>query len=168
MDQNSSVGSKESFYKSIQGLLIEEPPMPGDIEQYNFLLPRECKESIFCSLRYPNPRFTFTELKVDTPAILNQDILNSLFNSCLLKFDNSPNHKKSSMDETRATNQLRLLKQSLSRITGYNNKRKYEERIGFASTLAAKAEEIGIANTITFLLKVITIYLVSYFEQIGN
>jgi hypothetical protein len=69
------------------------------------------------------------------------------------------------MDETREVNQLKLLKQSLSRITRYNNKRKYEERIGFTSTLASKAEEIGIPNTINFLLKVITTYLVLHLNK---
>lgn len=157
MNQRTIFNSKETNYKPHHELLIEGPPMPGDIEQYQFVLPEECKEPIFCSLRYRHSKFVFTELDVDATAILNQKVLVSLLNSSQMRLDDSPTRKRSL---TQDANQLRIIKQSLSRITRYNNKRKYEERIGFASTLISKAEEIGIANTINFLLKVITNYLV--------
>lgn len=157
MNQRTTFISKETNYKHSRELLIEGPPMPGDIEQYQFVLPEDCKEPIFCSLHYRHPKFIFTELDVDATAILNQKVLGSLLNTSQMRSDESPSRKRSL---TQDANQLRILKQSLSRITRYSNKRKYEERIGFASTLTAKAEEIGIANTINFLLKVITNYLV--------
>jgi len=168
LSQRSSITTKESLYKAPKDLLSEGPLMPGDIESYDFFSPEECKESVFCSSQYPNPKFTSTELQADDTAILNEDIFNTLFKSCMVKNEDSSTRKKLLSDEAKMGSQLKLLNESLNRITRYNNKRKYEERLGFASTLAAKAEEIGITNTINFLSKAIENYLVTNLNTIGN
>lgn len=159
MNPRASMTSRESIYKGPKELLSEGPPMPGDIELYNFSLPEDCKEPVFSSSQYP--KYTFTELKADPKAIMNEGVLNLLLTNCLLKTDPC-NSKSSSVRESKTANQLKILKQSLNRIARYNNKRKYEERLGFVSTLTAKAEEIGITNTINFLSKAITNHIVGF------
>lgn len=160
--QRSSTASKEFTSKQSTELHVKELPKPGDVELYRFSLPEDCKEPIFCSLRYPNPKFVFTEHKATIKEIVNEEVMGRLES---VKSEDV--QRRRSVDEIRASNQLKVLKQSLSRITRYSNKRKFDERIGFASTLAAKAEEIGIPNTINFLLKAITSYLVPFAETIG-
>ncbi|MDR3582141.1 MAG: hypothetical protein P4L67_02605 [Candidatus Pacebacteria bacterium] len=55
---------------------------------------------------------------------------------------------------------VKELSESLKRIIRYNNKRKYEERVGFATTIASNAEEIGRKNTVAHLLPAIASHLV--------
>ncbi len=54
----------------------------------------------------------------------------------------------------------KTVSESINRIRRYNNKRKYEERLGFASTLVAKAEEIGRKHTVDLLLPAIANHMV--------
>ena len=62
-------------------------------------------------------------------------------------------------------NKISSIRKSLNRIIRYTNDRFDEERVGFASNLAVYAEEIGIPNTIEYLLPAIcryTVILVQY------
>ena len=71
--------------------------------------------------------------------------------------------KKISTAPTKAeetTANTKSLEESLKRIIRYNNKRKYDERVGFASTIANNAEEIGKQCTIKYLLPAISDHLV--------
>jgi len=149
--------------------LTENARTPGDVETYVFSPPAKFAEQIFISYdSLTNAKNTPQPAPIlDPTEILNEKVLTDLLAKYSIKTPSSPleNRRKSSSasssesDEASLSN-LKTLKESLSRIARYNNKRKYDERLGFASTLSAKAEEIGRRNTIKFLLKVIDEQLV--------
>ncbi len=160
--------SSSSNHSSQIESLTENARTPGDVETYTFTPPIKPFEATFRTwdpFKPPADAMTFSP---SVTEILNEAIIAEL----LAKHTVKPappfieKRRKSSTssegDETSLTN-LKAIKESLSRIARYNNKRKYDERLGFASTLSSKAEEIGRGNTIKFLLKVIDEHLVNFF-----
>ena len=151
-EKNSSVSysRKEFFY--------DDQRTPGDVEIYNFNQPHDCV-SIFCSTQHTSEEF-IPELPVDISVILNNKIMTDLLALHAQKNDSNTETKRANNKKKTPLIQVKSLKDTLNRIARYNNKRKMEERFGFASTLYINAEEIGIINTMKFLLKTIKEHLV--------
>ena len=130
----------------------------GDIITYRFTHPVNTDDTAICS--YINPsKSSILPHDVNDIDILNQFIISELLSKYALS-------KVTAMDNSKI--QLKAIKETLNRIKRYNNKRKYEERLGFASTLTAQAEEIGISNSVKFLLQTIHKYLVYLCAKIGK
>eukprot|EP00826_Nyctotherus_ovalis_P019713 TRINITY_DN16117_c0_g3_i1.p1 TRINITY_DN16117_c0_g3~~TRINITY_DN16117_c0_g3_i1.p1 ORF type:complete len:163 (-),score=51.78 TRINITY_DN16117_c0_g3_i1:300-788(-) len=134
--------------------------VPGDVEVYMFEHPKK-SESAFYSLKHTGMEAE-EEFPVDVGVILNEKVIEDLLASRAARNDGGTEKKKSSAKKKVQSSQVKSLKETLNRIARYNNKRKEEERFGFASTLFTNAEEIGVLNTVKFLLKAIR-HLVAFF-----
>lgn len=125
----------------------------GDVVFYKFNVPKDCDDySIYYWDYFQYRPCLFSEF-TDT-EILNTEVISEL----------EKNHKVSSQLTTKSSEafavRLRALKESINRIKRYNNKGNYEGRLGFVSTLSVKAEEIGINNTVNFLVRAIDKHIV--------
>lgn len=127
--------------------------VPGDVEVYVFEHSKK-GESVFYSLQHTGAEAE-EEFPADVDVILNEKVIGELLASRAARNDGGAERKRSSAKKKPQSSQVKSLKETLNRIARYNNKRKEEERFGFASTLSTNAEEIGVLNTVNFLLKAI-------------
>ena len=142
--------------------------MPGDIETYSFDFSiKPSADHMFAQYGKAVTTTSQKEKNGSTPAIDPLELLNEKgFADLLAKFGKSAITPRQEVSKKPATStplkseNAKELTESLKRIIRYNNKRKYEERVGFATTLANKAEEIGPALTIQHLLPIIEKHLV--------
>ncbi len=155
--------------------LTDSARTPGDIETYIFVPTLKHVEYSYRSWTPgQSPPSDSSLATADSVDLENEKVISELM-SKYSQQQASPGHDKGrklsntsseGSDEASMMN-LKSLNESLKRIARYNNKRKYDERLGFASTLAAKAEEIGRNNTVKFLLKVIDEQLVCFRSYIS-
>ena len=150
--------SKSISYSS-RDFFYDDQRIPGDVEVYNFKQPRRSIVSIFHSIQYSKPKIDSNNSLPNLVEITNEKAFSTLIATHASKSD-PIEKRKSFMKGKTSFNQVKVLNEILSRIARHNNTRKYEERVGFASTLTTKAEEIGILNTVKFLLKAMNEYLV--------
>jgi len=134
--------------------------LPSDIESYVFYFPiKLTTDHLYLKNRKNYPSNTLGEdVSLTVDAILNEKVFNELTAKYPIITPSVTSKKTApSLMKTENAKELREL---LKRIMRYNNSRKYEERIGFATTLADKADEIGVGLTIKYILPIIEKYLV--------
>ena len=138
--------------------------IPGDVDIYTINY-RSSKESAFYITKNINSNDQKISHEIDEAGIINDKIISELMSKYKegFKINKNIEEKKSRIVRPIKSINIKSLKETLNKIRGYNNSKKYEIRHGFASTLFTKAEEIGSINTVRFLLKVIDEQLVFYF-----
>lgn len=137
----------------------------GDIETYTFeFTHKQHNGHIYQVLKKDaKPPNKGNDNDVSSADLANEKTLAELLSKYSKQYQNLPeSQKKPTLKGEEPSTDVKDVKELLKRITRYNNKRKYEERVGFASTIAAKAEVIGRKSTINFLLPAIQNFLVSF------
>jgi len=144
---------------------------PGDIETYSFDFSiKSNTEHLYISHRkLSDTPTTNSENEIPSAEILLNE---KIFTDLLSKYAKAPitssNSPKTEVKKSASipagspikSDNAKDLTESLKRIIRYTNKRKYEERIGFATTIANKCEEIGPALTVQHLLPIIEKHMV--------
>jgi len=154
--------TKVAGFSSKDTFLSDKSRIEGDIEIHSFNSPLVSIEHSFYFTDARGNKANSTKVSLDPINILNEKVIKELMEKYPLvehEAQSEDNEEVKEVGEINPSN-VKLIRESLSLVVRYNNRRSYDERQGFASTLSDRAEEIGANNTIKFFLNIIDTQLV--------
>ena len=108
------------------------------------------------------PGDTSKDTAMNVEDILNEKVFNELMSKYTVETPTIMEEQKKPVTPSATSENTKDSEKSIKRIITYNNKRSYDERLGFVTNLSDKADQLGVSLTIKHLLPIITKYIVVF------